>query len=99
MAHESFPGWHRQPSLQSLVVLSSNGESVVFDRATGDTHFLSELPVLVLQQIDEKPVTMAQLLVRLDCPEDLDDLAVAKIRDALATLEKAELVNSGTLPQ
>ncbi len=45
----------------------------VFDPATGETHFLTELPALLLEAIGPSPATALELVERLAGPVDLDD--------------------------
>ena len=66
----------------------------VFDPDTGETHFLSELPSILLAQVDDRPVTLYQLIQRLDGPNDLADEARHQITAALLSLERAELIAS-----
>ena len=71
------------------------GETVVqFDPISGDTHFLSMLPALVLEQMTHQPLTFDQLVHRLadGAITDLDDEAMAAIAKTLDFLEGAELV-------
>lgn len=70
------------------------GEGVVFDPVSGETHFLSDLPSLLLSAIDEQPSTLAELVERFAGPVDLDPTAQSQIVSALLFLEGAELVES-----
>lgn len=81
-----------------LVWAQTPGEGPVFDPATGETHFLNELPALILQSIDADPVSFPTLVERLAGPVDLDEQEKEKIVAALVYLEGAELVES-RLPQ
>lgn len=69
-------------------------ELVLFDPSTDETHFLSELPALILAELDATPRSLAELVDRLVGPGELDPAAEQKIRLALTHLEAAELVES-----
>jgi PqqD family protein of HPr-rel-A system len=66
----------------------------VFDPVSGETHFLNELPVLLLQQLGATPLTLAELASRLAYGKDLGADALAKISTCLAELERVGLVES-----
>lgn len=86
------PVWQRTgPVVQSEQV----GEHyAVFDPGTGETHFLSELPVLLLSLLDSTPRAELELVGRLTAGHDLDvDLSVP-VRTALVSLVRAELIES-----
>jgi len=70
------------------------GEGVVFDPSTGETHFLTELPALLLSVVDREPASQDTLVDRLAGPLDLDSTAEAQVLAALVYLEGAELVES-----
>ena len=70
------------------------GEGGVFDPRSGETHFLNDLPSLVLSVIDDQPSTLHELVERLAGPVDLDPTAQSQIVSALLFLEGAELVES-----
>lgn len=77
------------------VVWASTPEyGVVFDPTTGSTHFLSELPALLLSTITDTPESSLNLLERLVGPITVDRKEIAKITAALSYLEAAELVES-----
>lgn len=67
---------------------------IVFDPATGETSFPSELPALLLQTISQTPTSYSMLLKGLAGPIDLDENGRARVLVALAFLEGAELVES-----
>ena len=67
---------------------------VVFDPATGETHFLADLPALVLAELDDEPRSVRELIERLAGPVELDRAAEQQILTALTQLEAAELVES-----
>ena len=69
----------------------------VFDPASGETHFLSDLPALLLDVISSKPVSSEVLCERLAGKQSLDDLAKARILAALRSLEGVELIESQVL--
>lgn len=69
---------------------------VVFDPASGETHFLSDLPALILSVIDALPASYTELVERFAGPVDLDGQANTQIVAALLFLEGAELVESKT---
>ena len=66
----------------------------VFDPATGETHFLNELPLLLLEAMVDSPSTAEVLVDALAGPVELDDDADQRITAALRLLEDAELVES-----
>jgi len=70
------------------------GEGPVFDPASGETHFLNDLPVLLLLAIDNRPVSCSTLMARFAGPMQLDEQGQAQILAALVYLEGAELVES-----
>ena len=70
----------------------------MFDPATGETHFLSDLPALLLAAVDAEPAEVATLIDRIAGPVTLDGQAQAQVVAALIFLESAELVESRTIP-
>lgn len=72
---------------------------MLFDSQTGETHFLSELPYLVLCALGGKSRTLTEIANSLAGPEALDSSALEKIGSALVYLERAEIVESGECPQ
>ena len=66
----------------------------MFDPATGETHFLSDLPALLLAAVDGQPPDVAPLIERVAGPVSLDGHAEAQVAAALIYLESAELVES-----
>lgn len=77
-----------------LIWQGALGLGAVFDAASGETHFLSELPAVILPSIDKTPASFSNLVERLGGPDGIDEQAEAKIRAALSLLEAAELVES-----
>ena len=77
-----------------LVWQDAPGLGAVFDPATGETHFLNELPAVILLAIDKTPVSFSALVERLGGGDEIDERAAAKILAALSLLETAELVES-----
>lgn len=75
--------WDREP-----------GQGPVFDPATGETHFLSELPALIATTLDGEWAPHAELVTRYAGPVELDAAAEAQFVAALTSLERAELVES-----
>jgi PqqD family protein of HPr-rel-A system len=84
--------WRR--SGPPLIWEDTPGEGAVFDPASGETHFLSELPALLLPFIDRQWHDLASLIADVAGSVDLDDQHRAKILSALTFLESAELVES-----
>lgn len=72
----------------------SSVDGVVFDPDTGETHFLSELPRLLLTVVTSAPVSHAELVERLAGQAELDSQAEAQVITALVFLERAELIES-----
>lgn len=70
------------------------GMAIVFDPDSGQTHFLSELPALLLEHLGESPQTIDQIAASIDAPADLRDDAREQIRRALVLLEDKELIAS-----
>jgi PqqD family protein of HPr-rel-A system len=77
-------------------VVKSNSYSLtpVYDPVSGETHFLNELPGLLLDVIDGQPRRVEELIALLNDGEPLDDEASRSIALALTYLEQAELVES-----
>lgn len=69
---------------------------VVFDRSTGLTHFLSQLPLMVLETLGSQSLTVQDLVTRLAESADIaaDQLPASAIQRSLADLEQAELIVS-----
>ena len=84
--------WFR--SGEAVIRENGVGEEVVFDPSSGETHFLSDLPSLILSVVDDEPATYMELLERFSGPVDLDSQAESQIFAALMFLEGAELVES-----
>jgi PqqD family protein of HPr-rel-A system len=70
----------------------------VFDPATGETHFLTDLPLLLLETVVESPGTTEDLITALAGPVELDDAEAGRITAALHLLEDAELIESVQQP-
>jgi elongation factor P--beta-lysine ligase len=68
--------------------------SIVFDPSTGETHFLSELPALLLKYIDANPVTVSEMFDRIAGSDSLDAEKANLIEESLTALVRAELVES-----
>lgn len=66
----------------------------MFDPASGETHFLSDLPALLLGQVDESWCDTMTLIERIAGPVALDTEDQSKVLAALHFLEGAELVES-----
>jgi PqqD family protein of HPr-rel-A system len=75
--------WDREP-----------GHGAVFDPATGETHFLSELPALIATTLDDTWASHIELVSRYAGTVELDAAAEAQFVAALTSLERAELVES-----
>jgi PqqD family protein of HPr-rel-A system len=78
----------------TLVWGNEPGQGPVFDPATGETHFLSELPALIATILDDTWASHVELISRYAGPVQLDAAAEAQFLAALASLERAELVES-----
>lgn len=70
----------------------------VFDPASGETHFLTELPSLLLSVIDDRAATLDTLVERLAGATALDPQARIQLLSAMEYLVAAELVES-TVPE
>jgi PqqD family protein of HPr-rel-A system len=64
----------------------------VFDPSTGETHFLTELPALVLKAMDATAASEAELIRRIAGPVALEDHSLQSVHAALNQLERAELI-------
>lgn len=69
---------------------------VVFDRSSGLTHFLSDMPVLVLELLAETDRSTSELLASIVQSTGLgrDEVREDFVARTLADLEKAELITS-----
>ena len=65
----------------------------VFDPATAETHFLNDLPLLLLSAIGSEPRGFDALVADL-AGDDIDDHARGRLYATLLQLEQAELVES-----
>lgn len=84
--------WRTGPT---LVTETFDEDDVVFDPATGETHFLTELPALLLTAIDRQPASHRDIVTRLAGAEtELDAADEARVLAALQFLVAAELVES-----
>ncbi|MCB1801120.1 MAG: hypothetical protein KDI82_05480 [Gammaproteobacteria bacterium] len=70
------------------------GSGAVFDPVTGETHFLSDLPAMLVTEIDETWCDTRTLIERIAGSIQLDAGEHAKVLAALHYLEGAELVES-----
>lgn len=70
--------------------------TILFDPSSGETHFLSPLPTLVLSHLSAEYLPFPELIEALagEPPEDLGDDALTAIAATLDFLEGAELVES-----
>jgi PqqD family protein of HPr-rel-A system len=64
----------------------------IFDPSSGDTHFLSELPTLLLQSIDHKARSALDLLIAIAGEDVYSEEQIQRAEAALRELEKAGLV-------
>jgi PqqD family protein of HPr-rel-A system len=88
--------WQISPDLKLEVQLWPDG-GVVFSRASGDTHWVPESAGLVLQMLQDSPLTpqalQQKLAIRLEMAED--DTVLSNIVDvACEMLLKANLIES-----
>jgi len=83
--------WHR---LGQDVLAEQFEQAIIFDPQTGETHFLSELPLMLLSAVNSKPQDIRELTAHLDPELDLNDGSRVKILEALYQLEQAGLVES-----
>jgi PqqD family protein of HPr-rel-A system len=70
------------------------GEGALFDPLSGETHFLGELPALIVSVLDDHWASRGTLVERIAGPVALEQQAEAQILAALVSLEAAELVES-----
>jgi len=89
-------GWRRLGP--ALAWQGEIGEGAVYDPASGETHFLSPLPALLLSAIDGQWAFYSEIVDRIAGPVDYDGQAEAQIIAALVVLERAELVELQALP-
>ncbi len=66
----------------------------MFDPATGETHFLSDLPALIVTIVDDDWASHTNIIERYAGPVELDGSAETQVIAALVSLERAELVES-----
>ena len=78
----------------ALVWDDGPGQGPVFDPATGETHFLSELPALIATIVDNDWAAHSEIIMRYAGPVELDSSAETQVIAALVSLERAELVES-----
>ena len=71
-----------------------DGVHAIFDPATGETHFLAELPAIILTAVDNHPVTPEALLDRLMGSDDAGRAMDQQVSATLQFLAAAELVES-----
>lgn len=71
----------------------------MFDPQSGETHFVSDLPFLVLSVLDQTPRTPDEIARLLSGPDALDSSSLEKIRSTLVYLAQAEIVESTGCPQ
>jgi PqqD family protein of HPr-rel-A system len=64
----------------------------VYDATSGETHFLSELPALLLQAIDRTPRSAIELLTAVAGEADYTPEQIQQAEAALRELERAGLV-------
>lgn len=76
---------------------SPAGHGVAFDPATGETHFLTELPTLLLEAVSASPATAEDLVAQLAGPVELDDKSAERVTVALRHLHHAGLIESDML--
>lgn len=67
---------------------------VCFDPCTGETHFLNELPALILSVVNREPATLHCLVERIAGPEVAGELVQRQFSAALDFLVAANLVES-----
>lgn len=91
--------WRRCGAPVVYALESDATSSTLFDPTTGETHFLADLPALVLSQVGEESIDLPHLLTRLDAPSDSGEEVALRVLHALATLERAELVDSVLVPE
>lgn len=89
-------GWRIAPDLNPEIQIWPDG-GVVFSRASGDTHWVPESACLVLQALQDSPLTQQalqqKLAIRLEMAEDDADLN--RIVDvACQALLQANLIES-----
>jgi PqqD family protein of HPr-rel-A system len=82
--------WSRRGA--DLVWESLPATHAVFDPDTGETHFLTELPALVLQAISPVPASAAELVQRLAGNVQLDEDSAESVHSAVYQLEQAGLI-------
>lgn len=78
----------------NIVLEALPSANAVFDPETGETHFVSELPTLVLQAVGPDPATAAKLIQKIAGPVELDENSIEAVHSSLQQLEYAGLVES-----
>jgi len=84
--------WYRHP--QGLLIRRWDGECVVFDEASGQTHHLGPLPSVLLDLLGDRPVAEERLLASAATAlrEAGDEEFCAIARDALGGLDARRLI-------
>lgn len=77
-----------------LLSVSNDDTTALFNPGTGQTHFLSDLPLLILEQVGDAPIGMSELIERLGGSAELGPDAQQLIKSTLSSLEREELVVS-----
>lgn len=87
--------WWRNPA-DCLSWADTDGLTAVYDAATGETHILTQLPALLLQNIGAAPRSALQLMENLsgEDPSSAKSGDIQKVVVALEFLHVAELIES-----
>ena len=75
-----------------LVWEGLSAATAVFDPSSGETHFLTELPALVLRAISAAAGSEAELIRRMAGPVELGEPSTQLVHAALNQLERAGLI-------
>jgi PqqD family protein of HPr-rel-A system len=67
--------------------------TVAYDPATGETHFLSDLPAMVLEIVSTSPSTEHEILRALSAPLDPSQELLDRLQSALKQLKQAGLID------
>ena len=88
--------WHRKGE---KILIERFEYAVVFDPQTGETHFLSELPMMLLAVVCPQPQDIRKLSESLDSGVDLTSELKVRMLQALQQLEYVELIESSLRPK
>lgn len=87
------PIWRLAPG-QRLQYRCWDGECVLYNDLSGDTHLLDEFALALLEQLQGRPQAAAQLAAAFGLDADVPDHDSATLSDLLADLAALHLVDT-----